>query len=60
MFLLECLKLMLFFTHDIVCTENGVSISITVGVVSVAVVLVFSMGGFILAMIAGTYRTKSQ
>ena len=32
---------------------------ITVGV-SVAVVLVFSMGGFILGMIAGTYRTKSQ
>ena len=32
---------------------------ITVGV-SVAVALVFSMGGFILGMIAGTYRTKSR
>ena len=27
---------------------------------SVAVALVFSMGGFILGMIAGTYRTKSR
>ena len=40
-------------------TQNGVSISITVGV-SVAVAFVFSMGGFILGMIAGTYRTKSR
>ena len=44
-----------------VCSDkqNGVSISIAVGV-SVAVMLVFSMGGFILGMFAGTYRTKSR
>ena len=40
-------------------TQNGVSISIAVGV-SVAVVLAFSMGGFILGIITGTYRTKSR
>ena len=40
-------------------TQNGVSISIAVGV-SIAVVLFFSRGGFILGMFAGTYRTKSK
>ena len=44
---------------NIIDTQNGVSISITVGV-SVAVALVFSMGAFILGMIAGIYRTKSR
>ena len=44
-----------------VCSDqqNGVSIPIAVGM-SVAVMLVFSMGAFILGMIAGTYRTKSR
>ena len=54
----------IYFDTHVVCSElqqcHGF-IVITVGVsVAVLVVFVFSMGGFILGMIAGTYRTKSR
>ena len=48
-----------FDTHVVYSELQHGFIVITVGV-SVAVMLVFSMGGFILGMIAGTYRAKSR
>ena len=49
---------MLILLFHAVCFDTQ-TISIAVGV-SVAVVLVFCVGVFILGMIAGTYRTKSR